>query len=511
MKLGADDVEDVLALIESIGRLGVVSCCEARCYEWLTGVYWTGILERAKIDRHRLVFGRIGEGQLLVEWRGQPASERRVIFVVHVDREGYLVTSCDTGQTPVRLRAVQPLNIRSDRGRLGGVVSIRVGIRDATEVARGEIIAVDEPTREYGSEREPPGLPVEIAVTHELRDKGGIAAIISGIEKTRAQRIHTVTAHHVFERLQYKPFHRRGNVLEMDHVDNVAGVAVATAAVARAVLRELETNVGVLYTSGEELGLIGAFDACRDIAGWDTHALDNTVFVIVDCSNVVKSVACSSVAESLGYVDEKGPTCRTDVASVRLGDDWTRYHVGVSQLIQQCGLGVRYRRRSGDREPMHTRRDLADGSSWLGSAGFFRGGLCDAAVFQRAIRIWKGDEEGYMPRVGALAIPITNFRMVSRRGIEPEVTTVSAVVTALALAGEILAVHSTMEVASPIATSESDYRGYWGIPERVALATRAEMLENWRRYFEGNRDLGLRGVRTWWQGRMSHVGRDTSG
>ena len=202
------------------------------------------------------------------------------------------------------------------------------------------------------------------------------------------------------------------------------------------VLRNAPVNASVLYTIGEEGGMLGVLDLVRGLySGTAGGVPRDAVWIIVDGSNRTMATRIGLDAwKELRWIrgdlspdaapdgPPAGPVSMETVA-IRLEDRWTVYDPGAALLLYQAALTARARiatsRRDAERfgAPNRDPRNDADHAALkgishadLGLAGMFHGGACEATALNLAPLLARADGAGkFAPmRVGALAIPLRN-------------------------------------------------------------------------------------------------------
>ena len=260
-----------LAVYEQLLELASVTFFERRMYLWLIS-YWQAaktLVEAGDLPAGRLDWGLVGRGQLIVNWTGRPRDPRRLVLVVHTDREGFLVEELrDSAPDEDLLFNMQHcVEYRIPEAHVGQAVRLDVGTGGHQASYRGRLASIE-------GERGKATLKIK------RRDLTGDVFHLK--EQIGGRR---VSAQYVFD----PKWELIGTALRAPCVDNFAGVSVATAAVAKIALEASAnpgTNVSVLYTTGEEAGMVGAISLLERNENRLLRSSANTTWVVIDSSNV---------------------------------------------------------------------------------------------------------------------------------------------------------------------------------------------------------------------------------
>lgn len=421
----------ILHYFRELSSIGSVTGTEYRAYRWLLEDALPEMLPSKGSWPTKLEVRFLPGNQLFASWRGAPASDRQIIIVAHTDHEGFLVKNAwldsTDGPNAVWLRAEDPGGIDIETWHLEANLQIAFGADGRGPRRSGRILKIPKQTS---------GVRGFAAVRVETAPDENLDVLVRLVNESPW----FVSAYpdFTFNSETGKGDPQRSDSLSAPYVDNGAGVAVATAVLRAVVQRDLAANVSVLYTSGEEAGFLGLLALLRDLPPELGNEFEKAVWVIVDASAHERSAQVGLEHWHRRRVRDhddmvyKTDRCPVDVASIRLEDRCTLFDYSVALFLYQASLRVR-------RLLGRKHQDDKDGARWersIGVAGTFVGGECEGTVLGRYPAVMRRlHQRADRPslRVGALALPIVNYRTFAGYApgaIRPEVTRIGALTSA---------------------------------------------------------------------------------
>jgi len=423
----------ILRYFRQVTGIGSVTGTEYRVFDWLLRKVFPEFTDPATRRFNKLDISFVRGNQLLVSWNGSSTrNAKRIIVVAHTDHEGFLVRQqwIDTtnGTKQLWVRAEDPGGGSVEDWHAGADVQIAFGWRGEDARRRGkitEIVKADGVLPDYAK------------VQVELEKDEDPSRVLAEFN----EHAWTLGVYPTFEEGADSGSGVRPNEpLSVPFVDNCAGVAVATAVLRTLVDSDADVNLSVLYTTGEEAGFVGLLrmlDGSR-LAG----ALLDAVWIVLDASSHAGSTQIGMQewyglrVEGIqkregvggGVCDEVkgGDRCPENVAAIRLEDRCTIFDYSVALLLYQASLLVKSKLGA---------TQLRE-RSWyknIGVAGIFVRGECEATVLAHHTAFHEGYPKPPGLRIGALAIPVVNYRNYAGFNLgamKPEVTRIGALTSA---------------------------------------------------------------------------------
>ncbi len=372
-------------------------------------------------------------GQLWVKWRGLEEDSRRMVLISHADREGFLITNLDqAGKTATCWHT----SARAPRKEVIGN-NVRLICPDCTMT--GTITGIRE--LEKGSSDAPYNHAIDI---------GSLSAATSS-------KSSIVPHNPYFKGVGYydiKQFQIDGEgLIDAVSIDNAAGLAILVSLMCSVVQNRWKVNLDCLFTTCEEAGFCGIVNEILDGEHLNGH---ETVCVVVDASSRQKYVPESdSDGATQGVDGDKTREVGLDEAVVRTADAFSDFDAEVSQLLavaaQNLGAHRSRTKEEGSRRKIgiseQDRRLLEEdrypfnpeSNCWRPAVGKMIGGWCEATpilVGHQLREVLGAKGKWTRPRVGALAVPIANFRNSFRQQLMPEKCHAKALVRATQILGE---------------------------------------------------------------------------
>jgi hypothetical protein len=421
---------DPVSVLQDLSALPSVTFVEYLSYGYLVDEFSRLRDYLNKAEKRKLSVEFSAAGQLWVKWRGLEEDARRMVLISHADREGFLITNLDqAGKTATCWHT-------SDRAPGNEVIGNKVRLICPDCTMTGTITGIRK------LEKGPPDAPYDHAV-----DIGSLTA-------TTSSKRSTIPHNPYFKGIGYydiKQFEIDDEgVIDAVSIDNAAGLAILMSLMCSVVQNRWKVNLDCLFTTCEEAGFYGIV---REILDGGQLNGDETVCVIVDASSRLKYVP-----ESVKDVTTDSDQAREvglDEAVVRTADVFSDFDAEVSQLLAVAAenLGAHRSQTKGDESRRKVgiseqeRRQLEEDRfpfnpepiSWRPAVGKMIGGWCEATPIllgdqlREALGI-KG--KWCRPRVGALAVPIANFRNSFRQELTSEKCHAKALVRATQILGE---------------------------------------------------------------------------
>ncbi|HEY0464112.1 MAG TPA: hypothetical protein VGC79_07890, partial [Polyangiaceae bacterium] len=423
----------ILRYFREVTSIGSVTGTEYRVFDWLLRKVFPEFADPATRYANKLDIRFVRGNQLLVSWNGASnRSAKRMIVVAHTDHEGFLVREqwIDTGGTKqLWVRAEDPGGGSVEVWHAGAEVQIAFGWRQEDARRNGKITQIVK-----SEEGEPDYAKVQVTL-EKGEDPSGVLAEFK-------EHAWSLGVYPTFEdRADSGSGVRPNESLSVPFVDNCAGVAVATAVLRTIVDSDADVNLSVLYTTGEEAGFVGLL---RMLEGSRlSEALLDAVWIVLDASShagssqigmqewygqrVVGMQKGENKKEGASCDEVKsGSRCPENVAAIRLEDRCTIFDYSAALLLYQASLLVKSKLGA---------TQLRD-KSWykdIGVAGTFVKGECEATVLAHHAAFHEGHPKPHGLRVGALAIPVVNYRNYAGFNLgamKPEVTRIGALTSA---------------------------------------------------------------------------------
>lgn len=483
-------------IFEAITPIASITNAEHRLMSWLISTYWKQIVAECP-EPERLHIAFIAESELAVHWTGAPTSARRTVMICHTDREGYVLggaTRTEDASLVVEGMAVvqeeiynnrrhAPLSIVCDSDE--GYVSCPGRLEDINVLLNGEY--------KEGA------VIVRISVA-DVRP----SIVIEALNKPQG----AVTARHTFQAFSDRAGCRLGNNGEILSwsVDNAAGVAACTAVLTKIITERAAVNVSVIYTTGEERGMIGVL---RVIASDHLPVFNRgteNLWIVVDSSScpdarivgldewrrarLLKNMQIRSrhVVSPNGF----GTASAHSSAVIRLEDKLSIFDLSSARMLYQAAMNVRGglpgKRHAGKRHDEYHMIEAGVTACDIGQVGVFLGGVCEASMLAHMndLRLSVAKEERLGDRVGSIAIPILNYRnMVPDRSVLlPEEGHIGALNSCAIILEQACHMHLDYAYSD---MSPSGYRGATAARpffKEKTQKSRTALVEHWRKRLE---------------------------
>lgn len=485
--------------LEQIVRVPSVTGAESRMYEHLLHAHLLPLRDRVSATGTGTLHLRFSAAsQLVADWTGDAKSERRAVIVVHADREGFVLgrVSKRDGETWYFDAAHCDARSKVEPWRKNARVKVVSSFPDgATREFEGRIHCVGTTLDGATSNR-------AVVLTVEGEAGEGIARDLNSDQPT-------LTAHYLFPTgcpLRYTEYEEDTAAREVQGwtLDNAVGVYVATRMLEQIVDeagrdRQDPINVSVIYTSGEEEGFTGLLHHLRAEARSVRKSLDDTLWLVIDCSAASKvhqwtldewvhrrvRTTVAADAETARQVDVIGGPIVGELrcVGIRVEDKGSLLDPSAARLLVQAAIA------SETGSPMPT----AEPNLYSAVASYV-GGFCEAGVLVHLHDLLrKFGETADMPplHVSSLAVPIRNFRAIpdeptpeernakprDRCTVGPEIASLDAIDLAVKLGVEACRLH--MNYAYP----NEPIIGYRGLrafpPDAVPAQSRNALVDRW--------------------------------
>jgi putative aminopeptidase FrvX len=367
-------------------------------------------------QREKLRCGFTEAGQLLVSWRGRSDDQSKSILVAHVDREGLLIRGFDASKSVAycwHTAGRAPEDLNGSRVRLYTSGQVMSGIVQG--ISRGSSLDNESPFK------------------HEI--------VVRIDQQNRASNARFFKNPHFegFGHYDIPPFTFKDGLISATHVDNTAGVSILVSILTMMVRNSWRANVDFLFTTCEEAGFCGVVAEILNGKHLIPEPGGEVICIVVDSSSHTAFVS----DERLEGVDETSD--KEEIALqhpvIRTGDKASVFDREVSHLlaaaaknlqaasnryerIQWTGkrrLSVSEKLRGADRANATDRKTFEITRPSVAVGRMF-GGWCEATplVLESEIRQACGSLPSLHLRVGAVAIPLANYRNYFKRALNPE-------------------------------------------------------------------------------------------
>lgn len=362
----------------------------------------------------------VTQGQnLRISWSGSPRERRRLVLIAHVDREGFVVDGAEANLQgfsgfSVRGESVEPSRV-SQGVRIHWNGKVLPAVLDSVDGASPRVHFISE------------GVPVESGL--DLPSGVGLGEY------------------------ELAPFSVDGSgVIASPCVDDAAGVAVALTTLVGAITADWPINLDLLLTRCEEPGFLGI---TREILSPSSELFSpDDTFIVVDSSNRSMGFALSAPwsidSWSRRSLEHQKPTgVEFSSCVIRAGDRRLLYSSEVTRMAYLASLNAR---RKIALSITHSGKCKLAGelifATFLKEEGLnvgpdytvarMTGGWCEAGplTLAGALRAASGLED-LRVKVGALALPVVNYRNFDEGRNERETCHSLALLRAVVLAGEI--------------------------------------------------------------------------
>ncbi len=416
---------DPLEFFASISGIPSVTFNEYYMYEFLVR-RWMGIRSEMREAQRKKLSIEFREGsQLAVRWQGAPKRQRNMVLVAHVDKEGFLIERFDPNE---KYCYGFPVNDETDIGDsiVGSEVEIRsrFGKHDATvkSVKHAERLCIVE---------------FEVTASHQEE-----SLFVSN------------EAFAAFAQYKLRPYEVDDEgVIASPCVDNYVGVSLVSSVLEGVCAANWAVNVEALFTTCEEGGFCGIVK--HILAAPERFTDEQTTWIVVDSSSKNSGYVESTPADlRLPYSQlENRKISGIDLRQlvVRTGDKRTVFSREVSHMLHVSSWNAL--RKVGvfkaDSEKCKLKNEFVFCSDSVvrnvrqeeGCVIGARmvGGWCDASPIHLAPHLLDLDPAGndwYRPRVGAIAIPIGNYRNNFQGRPAQEICHAAAVSLALVVLAE---------------------------------------------------------------------------
>lgn len=412
-------------LFEELAPVVAVTFNEYVMYDKLLE-HWTVLRERLPRGvRQCLRVELTDSGQLLVSWSGNSQTRRRLVLIAHVDQEGFLIEAFSPTDKECYGFAVNDETPFEGEERNEPVTIIaRHGIY------QGKIKSLDRRSRpRFTFEIESRSAPG----TSKFRGGAGFGAV--AVYRLPEWNIDS------------------DGFIAAPCVDNRAGVSVVTSVLEGVAAAEWPVNIDVLYTTCEEAGFCGIV---RHLAAHpDLVNDDDVTWIVVDSSNKNRAIV-ETLPDDLRRpfnFEQKRERIGIDLnrAVIRTGDKHHCFSRQVAQMLHAASLNAL--RKTGifmassedcslpgefvfcDRDLLEKfgrqERDAVIGARMVG-------GWCDASAVYLSPYLGEAGQPWLRgcPRIGSLAIPISNHRNTSEGKVLAEKCHASALVTGMLILAE---------------------------------------------------------------------------
>ncbi|MFL6263623.1 MAG: hypothetical protein ACJ76Y_28340 [Thermoanaerobaculia bacterium] len=380
-----------------------------------------------KERKDKLSINITNSGQLLVRWQGNRQTSRRLILVAHVDQEGFLLQRFSPHD-----KECQAIPSNDETTFENEKIGERVTIIARHGEYEGKIKHIDRETT-----------PARITFSVDTR-VGPERPDFRECDKFSAIAVYRLPGFNIDD----------DGIIEAPCVDNRAGVSVVTSVLEGLCAADWEVNVDVLYTTCEEAGFCGTVR--HILAHPELIANDDLTWIVVDSSNKNKCLVENLPHDlrhpfDLGRMREEEVVIDLPCAVIRTGDKHHCFSRQVAQMLhaaslnasRKIGLATLYPGQCKLQEeftfcnPDAMKFIRQDAASVAGARMI--GGWCDASPIFLSPKIIESADSLSLagsPRIGSLAIPLSNHRNTFEGRVLPERCHAAALVMSMVILAE---------------------------------------------------------------------------
>lgn len=430
---------NLVEFFRGLSKVPSVSFFEYLAYEFIIG-HFSRLCKKLDAETvGKLQLGFTSANQLCVRWTGSPKESRRLVVVAHVDKEGFFINKFSGDRSSCTGKHVRGDPIEEDR--LGQ--SVRVITRDCTY--RGRLVSED-----------PSDLTIKLSIGEELGP---------GLPSLR----HAVGIEAVAEYDLPEFSLDKSGLISSPCVDNSAGVSVLVNLVEGCAVGLWPVNVDAVFTTCEEPGFCGI--SRQILSGGPLLETSDSSWLVVDSSNRSRchifrmpQALRSDLELADAELDPTGVDLRVTVN--RVGDRFVCYSRSMAGLIHMASLNAQRKSYLNFRYPNECdlqdefvftqaqREWYSEDSVEILSARMI-GGWCEAGPLRLSafLRRAMGVAEVVPPRVGAIGIPIGNYRNTFEGRIAREKCHVASLLRACSLIAEIAKLHQRYDFGQTVESS----------------------------------------------------------